>query len=85
MFLGCERTARVGDRRRHDRPVGGVGGSGERGSFPLGEEAHRFLVGALARSLSEVPQVPEGALAQADRAIAETLEYHAHVCLRRIA
>jgi DNA repair protein RecO (recombination protein O) len=57
----------------------------EAGSFPLGEEAHRFLVTALARPLSETPQAPEGALAQADRAIAETLEYHAHVRLRRIA
>jgi DNA repair protein RecO (recombination protein O) len=31
------------------------------------------------------PPAPEPALAQADRAIAETLEYHAHVRLRRVA
>jgi DNA repair protein RecO (recombination protein O) len=66
--------------------AGGVVCAGcEAGSFPLGEQAHRFLVTALARPLSEAPQAPESSLAQADRAIAETLEYHAHVRLRRVA
>ena len=66
--------------------AGGVVCAGcEAGSFPLGEQAHRFLVVALARPLAEAPQAPEPALAQADRAIAETLEYHAHVRLRRVA
>jgi DNA repair protein RecO (recombination protein O) len=66
--------------------AGGVVCAGcEAGSFPLGEPAHRFLVTALARPLSEAPQAPEFALAQADRALAETLEYHAHVRLRRVA
>src|SRR5947199_391130 len=51
----------------------------------LQPEAHRFLVEALARPLAEAPQAPEGALRQADRAIAETLEHHAHVRLRRVA
>jgi DNA repair protein RecO (recombination protein O) len=62
-----------------------VGAGCEAGSFPLGEEAHGFLVGALARPLSETPQASGPALSQADRAIAETLEYHAHVRLRRVA
>ena len=57
----------------------------EAGSFPLGSEAHSFLVAALGRPLSESPDAPERALGQADRAIAETLEYHAHVRLRRVA
>jgi DNA repair protein RecO (recombination protein O) len=57
----------------------------EEGSFPLGEDAHRFLVEALARPLSEAPGASERALAQADRAVAETLEHHAHVRLRRVA
>lgn len=57
----------------------------EAGSFPLGAEAHEFLVGALARPLAEHPAAPDRALAQADRAIAETLEHHAHVRLRRVA
>jgi DNA repair protein RecO (recombination protein O) len=57
----------------------------EAGSFPLGQEAHEFLVGAVASPLSEAPQASEPALGQADRALAETLEHHAHVRLRRIA
>ena len=66
--------------------AGGVVCAGcEAGSFPLGEEAHLFLVGALAKPLAETPHAPSGALAQADRAIAETLEHHAHVRLRRVA
>jgi DNA repair protein RecO (recombination protein O) len=66
--------------------AGGVVCAGcEAGSFPLGEEAHRFLVTALTKPLADSPQAPEPALAQADRAIAETVEYHAHVRLRRVA
>jgi DNA repair protein RecO (recombination protein O) len=66
--------------------AGGVVCAGcEAGSFPLAEEAHRFLVTALARPLAEAPPATELALAQADRAIAETVEYHAHVRLRRVA
>jgi len=57
----------------------------EAGSFPLGPEAHVFLVGALGKPLAEVPDAPEPALRQADRALGETLEYHAHVKLRRVA
>jgi DNA repair protein RecO (recombination protein O) len=66
--------------------AGGIVCAGcEAGSFPLGEEAHRYLVTALARPLAEAPEAPELALSQADRAIAETVEYHAHVRLRRVA
>jgi DNA repair protein RecO (recombination protein O) len=66
--------------------AGGVVCAGcEAGSFPLGEEAHRFLVMALGSPLAEAPAAPETALAQADRAISETVEYHAHVRLRRVA
>ena len=66
--------------------AGGVVCSGcEAGSFPLGEEAHAFLAEALGRPLAEAPAASDRALAQADRAIAETLEHHAHVRLRRVA
>jgi DNA repair protein RecO (recombination protein O) len=66
--------------------AGGVVCAGcEAGSFPLGEEAHGFLVGALTRPLAEAPAASPAALSQADRAIAETLEHHAHVRLRRVA
>src|SRR3954470_9338200 len=57
----------------------------EAGSFPLGEEAHSFLVAGLARPLAEYPRASDRALAQVDRAIGETLEHHAHVRLRRVA
>ncbi len=57
----------------------------EAGSFPLGEQAHAFLVAALARPLADIPDAAERALQQVDRALAETMEYHAHVRLRRVA
>jgi DNA repair protein RecO (recombination protein O) len=57
----------------------------EGGGFPLTEETHRFMVEALARPLSEAPAAGRGEAAQADRAITETLEHHAHVRLRAAA
>jgi DNA repair protein RecO (recombination protein O) len=57
----------------------------EAGSFALGQEAHTFLVDALGRPLADAPEASDPALRQADRAIAETLEHHAHVRLRRVA
>ena len=57
----------------------------EANAFPLTPEAHGFLVAALTRPLAEAPEAPDPALRQADRAIAETLEHHAHVRLRRVA
>ncbi len=53
----------------------------EAGSFPLGEDAYRFMTEALGRGLTDVPQAPEPALGQVERAIAATLEHHAHVRL----
>jgi DNA repair protein RecO (recombination protein O) len=53
----------------------------EAGSFPLGAEAHSFMAGALGRALAEVPSASEPALGQVERAIAATLEHHAHVRL----
>jgi DNA repair protein RecO (recombination protein O) len=62
--------------------AGGVVCSACEGSaFPLAEEAHAFLVDALGRPLAEAPQASERALRQAERAIAETAEHHAHVRL----
>jgi DNA repair protein RecO (recombination protein O) len=57
----------------------------EASAFPLAPDAHGFLVDALARPLAEAPEASDMALRQADRAIAETLEHHAHVRLRRVA
>lgn len=57
----------------------------EASAFALDATAHEFLVTALARPLADAPVAQEPALRQADRAIAETLEHHAHVRLRRVA
>jgi DNA repair protein RecO (recombination protein O) len=56
----------------------------EAGSFPLSEEAHRFMVDALAKPLSEAPEGGRSTLKQVDRAVSETVEHHAHVRLRRL-
>jgi DNA repair protein RecO (recombination protein O) len=53
----------------------------EAGSFPLGVEAHTFMTDALGRSLSEAPEGAEQTLGQVERAIAATLEHHAHLRL----
>ena len=73
--LGAFSAAR---RRRRLRGLRG-------GLVPARPQAHEFLVAALARPLAEVPEAPDSALAQADRAITETLEHHAHVRLGRVA
>jgi DNA repair protein RecO (recombination protein O) len=64
---------------------GVVCGACEGGGFALGEEAHQFMVGALGRPLAEAPPASDRALRQAERAISETLEHHAHVRLRAAA
>jgi DNA repair protein RecO (recombination protein O) len=56
----------------------------EAGSFPLGAAAHGFLLEALGRPLAAGVDAPAPALRQAERAIAETLEFHAQVRLRRV-
>jgi len=64
---------------------GVVCGGCEAGSFPLNEEAHRFMVEALAKPLDEAPEAGPRALRQVERAVGETLEHHAHVQLRAAA
>jgi DNA repair protein RecO (recombination protein O) len=54
----------------------------ERGSFALEAETHSFLVEALGRPLAEAPDAGARALRQAERAIAETVEYHGGIRLR---
>src|SRR5215217_2515705 len=63
---------------------GVVCGACEANAFPLDQEAHDFLVEALGRPLADTPDAPERALAQAERAILETLEHHAHLRLRPV-
>jgi DNA repair protein RecO (recombination protein O) len=57
----------------------------EGGAFPLTEEAHRFMVGAIGSPLAEAPVATERDLRQVERAVGETLEHHAHVQLRSAA
>jgi len=57
----------------------------EAGSFELSEEAHAFMVAALAKPLIEAPAAEPLALRQVERAVGETLEHHAHVQLRAAA
>ncbi len=78
--VGCGETERL---RGFSAAGGGVVcDSCQSSAFPLGEESYRFLVAAVGRSLAEVPDASELALRQAERAISETAEHHAHVRFR---
>jgi DNA repair protein RecO (recombination protein O) len=81
--------AHCGDVEHLSGFSGAAGGvvcaSCEAGSFPLSEEAHRFMVGAIGSPLMEAPSAGEPALRQAERAVGEILEHHAHVQLRSAA
>jgi DNA repair protein RecO (recombination protein O) len=61
---------------------GVVCSSCEAAAFPLDEETYDFLVQTLGAPLAQAPDASERALRQAERAITETAEYHAHVRLR---
>ena len=78
--------ASCGEREHLSGFSGAAGGvvcpSCEAGSFRLDAAAHEFLVQALGRPLAEAPDAPAGVLAQADRAVRDTAEHHAHVRLR---
>jgi len=57
----------------------------ERGGFELSREAHSFMVEAIGSPLAATPAGSPRALQQAERAVTETLEHHAHVHLRAAA
>ncbi len=77
---GCGETEHL---RSFSAAAGGVVCSScEAAAFPLNQEGHSFLVGALGRPLAQAPDASDLALAQAERAITETAEHHAHVRLR---
>ena len=75
--------ASCGEREHLSGFSGAAGGvvcpACEAGSFPLDEDAHAFLAGAMGRPLAETPAAPERALRQAERAIVDTLEHHAGI------
>jgi DNA repair protein RecO (recombination protein O) len=60
---------------------GVVCGACEAASFPLDEAAYSFMTEALGRPLTEIPEAPDPALGQVERAISATLEHHAHLRL----
>ena len=62
---------------------GVVCGACEAASFPLSADAHGFLTHALGAPLAQAPLAPERALRQAERAVVDTVEYHAGVRWRR--
>jgi DNA repair protein RecO (recombination protein O) len=65
--------------------AGGVVCAGcQAGAFAMDADAHAFLVTALGRPLAHAPDASPRALGQAERAIIETLEHHAHVRLRPV-
>jgi DNA repair protein RecO (recombination protein O) len=81
--------ARCGEAEHLSGFSGAAGGvvcpSCEAGSFDLSEQAHAFMVAALAQPLAAAPPADERALRQVERAVGETLEHHAHVQLRAAA
>lgn len=81
--------ARCGEGEHLTGFSGAAGGivcaSCEHGSFELSADAHRFMVDSLALPLAEAPQAAAPPLRQAERAVSETLEHHAHVRLRAAA
>jgi DNA repair protein RecO (recombination protein O) len=79
---GCASCGEREDLIGFSGAAGGVVcGACEAGSFPLHEDAYRFMTEALGRALTEVPEAAAAALGQVERAIAATLEHHAHVRL----
>jgi DNA repair protein RecO (recombination protein O) len=85
-LASCAHCGEAEHLRAFSGAAGGVVcASCEGSAFPLSEDAHSFMVGAIGSPLAEAPAAAEGALRQAERAVGETLEHHAHVQLRPAA
>jgi DNA repair protein RecO (recombination protein O) len=85
-LASCARCGEAEHLAGFSGAAGGVDCGGcEGGSFPLSEEAHRFMVDSLAKPLNEAPAAEPMPLRQVERAVGETLEHHAHVQLRAAA
>ncbi len=79
----CAACGELEHLRGFSAAAGGVVCSScEAAAFPLDQESYEFLVGALGQPLASAPDASECALRQAERAITETAEHHAHVHLR---
>jgi DNA repair protein RecO (recombination protein O) len=82
-LAGCAVCGEVDHLSGFSGAAGGVVcGACESSAFPLGEDAHAFMVEALGRPLAETPAATERTLRQAERAILDTVEHHAHLRLR---
>jgi len=85
-LASCARCGEVRELSGFSAAAGGVVCAAcERGGFELSHEAHDFMVEALGNPLAAAPSGSARALRQAERAITETLEHHAHVQLRAAA
>ena len=85
QLASCAGCGEVHDLRGFSAAAGGVVcNSCEAAAFPLGEEAYSFLVEAVGKPLAQAPEASTPALRQAERAICETAEHHAHVRLRPV-
>ncbi|PTL54796.1 DNA repair protein RecO [Paraconexibacter algicola] len=83
QLTSCAQCGEVDHLSGFSGAAGGVVCSScEAGAFPLAQDAYGFLTDALAAPLARAPQAPTRALAQAERAIGETVEHHAGVHLR---
>jgi DNA repair protein RecO (recombination protein O) len=79
----CVSCGETDHLRGFSAAAGGVVCEACQGSaFALGAESYHFLVSAIGRPLAQAPEASEPALRQAERAIGETAEHHAHVRLR---
>ena len=85
-LAACARCGEGGEISGFSADAGGVVCPAcERGGFELSPEAHAFMVEALGSPLAAAPASTGRALRQAERAVTETLEHHAHVHLRSAA
>lgn len=85
-LASCARCGEIDHLVGFSGAAGGVVCSScEAGAFDFSEQAHAFMVAALAQPLAEAPPAEPPALRQVERAIGETLEHHAHVQLRAAA
>ena len=83
QLASCASCGETEHLRAFSAAAGGVVcNSCEAAAFPLDEASYQFLVGALGRSLAQAPDASLRARRQAERAISETAEHHAHVRLR---
>jgi DNA repair protein RecO (recombination protein O) len=76
----------------HDHLIGFSAAAGgvvcsacEAASFPLDEAAHAFMTAVVGGPLAQAPAASARTLRQAERAISEMLEHHAHLRLRTAA